>query len=124
MTEQTRVFRLITETDMLEAKQTGLIPLVPVDLNDGYVHLSPQDQVLNTAGLYFAPGSALYVLEFDVLVFGSDLKWEWVSEREDDFPHLYTLELKWAQGCHLHTIDWSTDGRPSWGKTVPINTTE
>ncbi|MEE2756159.1 MAG: DUF952 domain-containing protein [Myxococcota bacterium] len=122
MTQQNRVFRLITEMDCEEAKKTDRIPLVPVDREDGYVHLSPKGQVLNTAGLYFAPGSALHVLEFDAVVFGSDLKWEWVPEREDDFPHLYNLDLRWHQACFLHTINWSTEGEPAWGNRRPINT--
>ena len=121
MTDKTKAFRLITEGDVQTAKATGLIPLVQVDKADGFVHLSPKSQVLNTAGLYFSQDTVLFALEFDAVGLGEKLKWERDANRADIFPHLYSSELKWEKATWLHSITWSDSGHATWGVSQRID---
>ncbi|MAP95854.1 MAG: hypothetical protein CMK07_12960 [Ponticaulis sp.] len=60
----------------------------PIDLADGYVHLSTAEQVKETAAKHFAGEHDLVLLAVDPDRLGEDLKWE-VSRGGADFPHLY-----------------------------------
>jgi len=86
------VYKIIGAKDWAEAQRTGLVPAADVDRRDGYVHLSAEDQVLETARLYFAGRNDLVAVAFDAEGFGEALKWE-ASRGGALFPHLYaTLE--------------------------------
>ncbi len=88
------VYRIIVPSDWVDAQGRGHVPSVDVDRNDGYFHLSPHDQIIETARLYFPPDSAPAVLEFDARALGPELVWEPVPERDGrHFPHLYTEQL-------------------------------
>ena len=88
------VYRVIVPKDWATAQETGQIPSVPVDQVDGYFHLSPHDQVLTTARLYFRPDMSPAVLEFDVDALAPGLVWEAVEQRGGRlFPHLYADRL-------------------------------
>ncbi|MFZ5962115.1 DUF952 domain-containing protein [Thalassococcus sp. BH17M4-6] len=60
----------------------------PIDLADGYVHLSTGDQVAVTASKYFMCEDGLKLLALDADTLGPALKWE-VSRGGALFPHLY-----------------------------------
>ena len=82
-----KVYRIIHKElwDTIEDE----IPLAPIDIQDGYIHLSTIDSVLETANLYFPKDKALVVLVFESECFGDTLKWEYVSSRGMEFPHVY-----------------------------------
>jgi uncharacterized protein (DUF952 family) len=82
-----KVYRIIHKAlwDTIEDE----IPLDPIDIQDGYIHLSSVDSVLETANLYFTKDKALVVLVFESECFGSTLKWEYVESRGVKFPHVY-----------------------------------
>ena len=82
-----KVYRIIHKElwDTIEDE----IPLAPIDIQDGYIHLSTIDSVLETANLYFPKDKALVVLVFDSECFGETLKWEYVASRGMEFPHVY-----------------------------------
>ena len=114
-TSHDKVFRLMSHSEVETAESTGFVPLVEVDRKDGYIHMSPHDQVLVTAALYFDPGSVLYALELSAEALGEDLKWERVEARGQVlFPHYYQGLLPWRKASRLHTIEWSEDGTPAW----------
>ena len=60
----------------------------PIDLQDGYVHLSTSEQVAETAAKHFAEESDLVLVAVDETRLGEDLKWE-PSRGGALFPHLY-----------------------------------
>ncbi|MCR9246828.1 MAG: DUF952 domain-containing protein [bacterium] len=76
----------------------------PVDLADGFVHLSAADQVEETAARHFANETGLYLLAFDAEQLGDDLRWE-PSRGGALFPHLYramrSREVVWAKELPL-----------------------
>jgi uncharacterized protein (DUF952 family) len=60
----------------------------PVDLADGYIHLSTAAQVAETAARHFARESDLVLVALDPAALGPDLRWE-ASRGGQLFPHLY-----------------------------------
>ena len=60
----------------------------PVDLADGYVHLSTAEQVEQTAAKHFAGEDGLVLLTLDKTRLDPALKWE-PSRGGALFPHLY-----------------------------------
>ncbi|KAH6609627.1 hypothetical protein Trco_002973 [Trichoderma cornu-damae] len=58
-------------------------PLSELDANDGFVHLSTASQVPNTADLFFANASTLWLIKLELAKLADPLKWE------SGFPHLY-----------------------------------
>ena len=60
----------------------------PVDLRDGFIHLSTADQVRETAAKHFAGAADLMLIAVDAAAVERALKWE-VSRDGDLFPHLY-----------------------------------
>ena len=66
----------------------------PIDLRDGYVHLSTAAQVEETAAKHFAGEDGLMLLAVDEARLVPELKWE-PSRAGALFPHLYR-ELRMA----------------------------
>lgn len=60
----------------------------PVDIADGFIHLSTAAQVKETAAKHFAGQSDLLLVSVDTAKLGSSLKYE-TSRGGDLFPHLY-----------------------------------
>lgn len=60
----------------------------PVDLADGYIHLSTAAQVTETAAKHFDGESDLVLLALDARTLGPALRWE-PSRGGQLFPHLY-----------------------------------
>lgn len=60
----------------------------PIDVQDGYVHISTADQVVETAARHFAGESDLVLVALDAEALGTALKWE-PSRGGALFPHLY-----------------------------------
>ncbi len=60
----------------------------PIDLLDGFVHLSTAAQVVETAARHFVSESDLVLVALDPVRLGAALKWE-VSRGGALFPHLY-----------------------------------
>jgi uncharacterized protein (DUF952 family) len=75
-----------SEWDALQAVGTTLG--APIDVADGYVHLSSGDQVVETAARHFAGEDDLLLLSLDDGPLGDDLRWE-PSRGGALFPHLY-----------------------------------
>ncbi|HNS86410.1 MAG TPA: DUF952 domain-containing protein [Parvularculaceae bacterium] len=82
------IYKILGEADWRAAKRTGAVPQADVDRRDGFIHLSAEDQVLETARLYFAGRDDLIAAAFRAEDFGEALKWE-ASRGGALFPHLY-----------------------------------
>ena len=98
------LFKISPEAAWREAERSGLFEGAPVDLADGFIHLSDPDQVVETAAKHFAGQSDLLLIAFDADGLGPELKWE-PSRGGALFPHLYrTLapnEAVWALPLEL-----------------------
>lgn len=86
------VFKICSYTSWREAEAAGRFAGAPVDVVDGYIHLSTGAQVGETATKHFAGQSDLVLIAIDTgrlaNLLGDALKWE-PSRGGDLFPHLY-----------------------------------
>ena len=88
MTHPTTAFKILTADQWAQFQRDGLFRGAPVDLADGYIHMSTSDQVAETLAKHFAGQDNLVIAELDLTRFGEALKWE-VSRGGALFPHLY-----------------------------------
>jgi uncharacterized protein (DUF952 family) len=81
-------FKILTADQWAQFQSEGLFKGAPVDLADGYIHLSTADQLAETITKHFAGQVGLVIAEIDLTGFGEALKWE-ISRGGALFPHLY-----------------------------------
>jgi uncharacterized protein (DUF952 family)/uncharacterized protein (DUF1330 family) len=83
-----QIFKIFRAKEWAALQAEGQTSGAPVDLADGFVHLSTADQVVETAARHFAGVGGLVLLAVDGDRLGSALKWE-ASRGGALFPHLY-----------------------------------
>jgi uncharacterized protein (DUF952 family) len=81
-------YKILTKDQYDQLKTDGVFKGAPVDLADGYIHLSTREQAAETAAKHFAGQDHLVMLMIDLAPFGDALKWE-ESRGGALFPHLY-----------------------------------
>ena len=104
----TTAYKVLTGEQMAILERDGRFDGAPVDLADGYIHLSTEAQLTETVDKHFAEQSDLHVAAVDLGSFGHTLKWE-ESRGGELFPHLYEpllLETVIAYG----PLERATDG--------------
>lgn len=109
-------FKVLTGDQMAKLEKDGSFAGAPVDLADGYVHLSTLDQLTETVDKHFAGQDDLHVAEVDLAALGDAVKWE-PSRGGQLFPHLYaplTLDAVVAYGP-LHRDEAGKIKRPVTG---------
>ena len=91
MTEPARpatAFKILTADQWAQFQADGVFHGAPVDLADGYIHLSATEQLQGTLDKHFAGQSGLVIAEVDLAALGDSIKWE-VSRGGALFPHIY-----------------------------------
>ena len=83
-------FKILTADQWIQFTKDGVFAGAPVDLADGYIHLSAADQVEGTLDKHFAGQAGLVIAEIDLGLLGDSVKWE-VSRGGAHFPHLYAV---------------------------------
>ena len=74
----------------------------PVDITDGYIHLSTGEQLESTIAKHFAGQSDLMIAEVDLLLLGDAIRWE-TARGGALFPHLYAeLPMHAVIGLQKH----------------------
>lgn len=81
-------FKVLTAEQMSVLEHDGVFAGAPIDLADGYIHLSAADQVTETVDKHFAGQTDLHVAAVDLVVLGDAVKWE-PSRGGQLFPHIY-----------------------------------
>lgn len=81
-------FKIFTADQWAQFEADGVFAGAPVDLADGYIHMSTSTQLQGTLDKHFAGQSGLVIAEIDLTGFGDALRWE-VSRGGALFPHLY-----------------------------------
>lgn len=82
------VFKIFRRPEWDAFTAAGQTRGAPVDLADGYIHLSTAEQVAQTAARHFAQESDLVLVALQAERLGERLKWE-PSRGGALFPHLY-----------------------------------
>lgn len=87
------IFKIFRRHEWDGFRAAGATRGAPVDLADGFIHLSTAEQVPGTAARHFATESDLVLVAVEVERLGRALRWE-ASRGGALFPHLYrALEL-------------------------------
>ena len=82
------VYKIFRRPEWDAFRAEGATHGAPVDLADGYIHLSTAAQVTGTAAKHFAGESDLVLVALKSEDLGDALRWE-ASRGGDLFPHLY-----------------------------------
>ncbi|MGX1617040.1 DUF952 domain-containing protein [Micromonospora chalcea] len=82
------IYKILSDDEWAGARAAGRFTGTAMDRQDGYVHLSAADQVVETARRVFAGVTGLTLLAVDEARLGDALRWE-VSRGGALFPHLY-----------------------------------
>lgn len=81
-------FKILTREQWNQWRADGDFTGAPVDLADGYIHLSAREQVMETAQKHFAEQDDLILAMIDLAALGDTVKWE-PSRGGALFPHVY-----------------------------------
>ena len=81
-------YKILTADQWAQFQAAGMFHGAPVDLADGYIHLSAADQLQGTLDKHFAGQAGLVIAEVDLTILGDMVKWE-VSRGDALFPHIY-----------------------------------
>jgi uncharacterized protein (DUF952 family) len=82
------VYKILRQAEWQALERDGELQGSPVDLRDGFVHLSNGAQVAETAARHFAGAHDLVLLAFEAAALGAALRWE-PSRGGALFPHLF-----------------------------------
>ncbi len=82
--------KILTAEQWAQFQADGLFAGAPIDLADGYIHMSTADQLDETLAKHFAGQTGLVIAEINLTAFGDALKWE-ASRGGALFPHLYAV---------------------------------
>lgn len=80
-------YKVLT-ADQMRALEADAFEGAPIDLADGYIHLSTRDQLTETVDRHFAGQSDLWVAAIDLAALGDSVRWE-ESRGGALFPHIY-----------------------------------
>ena len=101
-------YKVLTVAQLAVLEHEGTFAGAPVDLADGYIHLSTADQLAGTIDKHFAGQSDLQIAAVDLDALGDAVKWE-ESRGGALFPHIYgalTLDVVLAYG----PLEYEPDG--------------
>lgn len=81
-------FKILTSAQWAQFEADGVFHGAPIDIADGFIHLSAADQVQGTLDKHFAGQTDLVLAEIDLDALGYLVKWE-ISRGNALFPHIY-----------------------------------
>lgn len=81
-------YKVLTQAQWNEFVRDGIFRGAPVDLADGYIHLSTAEQLSETIDKYFKNQGGLMIAEVDLAALGDKVRWE-ESRGGALFPHIY-----------------------------------
>ncbi|HEV2598369.1 DUF952 domain-containing protein [Sphingopyxis sp.] len=88
MTTPATAFKVLTAQQWADFERERVFRGAPVDIADGYIHLSTAEQLETTIAKYFAGQSGLMIAEVDLACLGDKVRWE-PARGGDLFPHIY-----------------------------------
>lgn len=88
MTTPVTAFKVLTVQQWTDFERERVFRGAPVDIADGYIHLSAADQVETTIARHFSGSGELMIAEIDLACLGDAVRWE-PARGGDLFPHVY-----------------------------------
>jgi uncharacterized protein (DUF952 family) len=94
------IYKILATDEWTQARAAGHVAGTALDRQDGYLHLSAADQVVETARRHYTGVTGLTLLAVDEDRLGGELRWE-PSRGGALFPHLYgVLPLSAVVAAH------------------------
>lgn len=84
-------YKILTADQWAAFQGDGIFAGAPVDLADGYIHLSSAEQLQGTLDKHFAGQKGLIIAEINLAML-DDVRWE-ISRGGELFPHVYNGPL-------------------------------
>lgn len=84
----TKAYKILTAGQWVGWQDRGRFAGAPIDIEDGYIHLSTAAQVAETHAKHFAGLHDLVLAEVDLDPLGDAVRWE-PSRGGQLFPHVY-----------------------------------
>ncbi len=81
-------FKVLTQQQWADFERERVFRGAPVDLADGYIHLSTAEQLESTIAKHFAGQTGLMIAEVDLILLGDAIRWE-EARGGELFPHIY-----------------------------------
>ena len=81
-------FKVLTQQQWVDFERERVFRGAPVDIADGYIHLSTAEQLEGTLAKHFADQAGLMIAEVDLVCLGDAIRWE-PARGGDLFPHIY-----------------------------------
>jgi uncharacterized protein (DUF952 family) len=98
------IYKICPQALWRQAEAIGVFTGAPIDLQDGYIHLSTAEQARETAARHFAGQEDLLLVAVDEPGLGDALRYE-PSRGGDLFPHLYAplplTAVRWVKPLPL-----------------------
>ena len=82
------IYKICPEQDWRSAVEKGIFTGTQIDIEHGFIHFSPPEEVETTAANYFTGQDGLVLVRFPVASLSAALKWE-ASRDNILFPHFY-----------------------------------
>ena len=106
-------YKIVDAAEWRAAVAEGRYDGAPVDLADGYIHMSTEAQLAETARRHFAGGRDLLLLDVDLTRLGDDVVWE-PSRGGALFPLLYA-PLPVSAVVETRTLNVTAEGEMQVG---------
>lgn len=84
------IYKIVPQALWQPARQKGAFEGAAIDLQDGFIHFSTADQVVETAARHFSGQTDLLLVAVEAAKLGDALVFE-PSRGGDLFPHLYAV---------------------------------
>ena len=103
-----RAYKVLTADQMAMLLADGSFAGAPIDLADGFIHLSTAEQLAETVAKHFAGQQGLHIAAVDLTALGAAVRWE-PSRGGQLFPHIYGL-LPLSALLASCPLDYAADG--------------
>jgi uncharacterized protein (DUF952 family) len=119
----TIAYKVLTADD-LAALNSGVFKGAPIDLADGFIHLSTASQLTETVERHFSGKHNLTIAAVDLVRLGDAVRWE-PSRGGQLFPHLYAplAEEEVVARCPLERKSDGTVRLPEMSPKVQVDPT-
>ena len=98
------VYKIFRPAEWDKLQRDGATDGAPIDVSDGYIHLSTAEQTPETLSKHFAGAEGLILCAVETDTLGDALKWE-PSRGGALFPHLYgplrLADVRWSRPLPL-----------------------
>jgi uncharacterized protein (DUF952 family) len=111
------IYKIEEQAVWIAAQAADIYHGSPLDVADGFIHLSAADQVRETAAKWFTGRKGLVLAHIKVDALGDKLKWE-ASRGDALFPHLYG-PLPMSALHDVEDLPLDEDGLHMFGPTIP-----